>query len=378
MSLLAAAREERQRQPAECIVELGGRELSDLYPALIEVRVEMQRGEATEAVLVLETRRLENGVWTVQDDDRFLPWTPITISAAFGDENAEVMRGYVREIKAEYPEDQGAARVTVSCQDHSLLLDREQRNVTWGVEQPISDADIVRRIISQHPLQIDGEPGSGQTSSQLHQSETDSRFLSKRAEANGYELVYHRGQLYFGPWRLDGEAQPTIRVYAGPDTHCIRFELKDDGHRPDQVAYEVAAATGNDPQPQTVRPNLTRLGPQPADSTQAGLGDFVWRPQRSGDSDDTSMAARAQAMANEQSMKITVDGELDGSLYGHVLEVARTVGVDGAGERHSGLYYVDMANHVFDVNGYRIVFRLLRNAYGDNLPADNDPLAGVR
>jgi phage protein D len=378
MSLLAAAAEERLRQPAECMVELDGSEMVDLYPALVEVRVESERGSATEAVLVLETRRLEDGTWTVQDDRRFTPWVLVKISAVFGGEPAEIMRGYVREVKAEYPEQKGAAKVTVTCQDHSLLLDREHVTTTWGVEQAVSDGDIVRRIVNRHQLQLDGEPAVGQTSSQLHQNETDSRFLSKRAENNGYELVYSRGMVYFGPMRLDGEPQPTILVYAGSDTHCIRFELQDDGHKPDQVAYEIAASTGSEPQPRTVRPNLTRLGPEPADSTRSGLGDFVWRPQRSGDSDEASMQARAQAMANEQSMKIKVDGELDGSLYGHVLEVAKTVGVDGVGERHSGIYYVDMANHTFDVNGYRITFRLLRNAYGDNLPARDDPLAGVR
>jgi hypothetical protein len=378
MSLLSFAAQERLRQPAECIVELNGQEIADLYPALVEVRVETERGSAAEAILVLETRRLEDGTWTVQDDGRFTPWTSFKISAAFGAEPIEVMRGFVREVKAEYPEQKGAAKVTVTCQDHSLLLDREHVTTTWGVDQPVSDGDIVRRIAGRHQMSLDGEPGAGQRNSQLHQNETDARFLSRRAEANGYELVYSSGRLYFGPMRLDGEPQPTMLVYAGSDTHCIRFDLRDDGHQPDEVAYEVAAATGSDPQPRRVRPNLARLGPQPADSTQSGLGDFVWRPQRTGVSDDAAMEATAQAMANEQSMKVKVDGELDGSLYGHVLEVAKTVGVDGVGERHNGLYYVDMANHRFDMHGYKIAFRLLRNAYGDNLPATDDLLAGVR
>jgi hypothetical protein len=82
-------------------------------------------------------------------------------------------------------------------------------------------------------------------------------------------------------------------------------------------------------------------------------------------------------MANEQSMKIKVDGELDGSLYGHVLLTGQPVGVDGVGERYSGTYYVDAVTHRFDVNGYRAGFRLLRNAYGDDLGASDNPLAGI-
>ena len=89
------------------------------------------------------------------------------------------------------------------------------------------------------------------------------------------------------------------------------------------------------------------------------------------------MQAIAQQLANEQSMKIKVDGELDGSLYGHVLRTGEPAGVDGVGERYSGTYYVDAVTHRFDMNGYLATFRLLRNAYGDDLAGDDNPLAGV-
>jgi len=64
---------------------------------------------------------------------------------------------------------------------------------------------------------------------------------------------------------------------------------------------------------------------------------------------------------------VVAEGELDGSLYGHVLRVGLPVGLDGVGDRHSGIYYVDRVTHVFDANGYRQQFTLLRNAVGDNL-----------
>ena len=89
------------------------------------------------------------------------------------------------------------------------------------------------------------------------------------------------------------------------------------------------------------------------------------------------MAALAQARANEQAFRITAQGELDGSLYGHVLAVGETVGVDGIGEKYGGIYYVDNVRHRFDQQGYRQTFRLLRNAYGDNLEVGSNPLAGL-
>lgn len=368
--------DEAKRQPAECVVELGGGEISDLYPALVEVVVEADRKQWTTATLVLETRRLEDGLWTVQDDERIKPWTEAKISAVFGDTIEEIMRGFVREVKAEFPPENGAARVTVICQDESLKMDRRHVEQTWGEDGPITDGQIAGQIIQRHNLQPEGTPGEGQTVQAHSQNTTDIRFLKKRADANGYEIIFREGKVYFGAMRLDAANQTTIKVYAGPDTNCIRFNIQDDGHKPDKVAYQVAADVGTDNPPTEVTPNLHVMGNEPVGNA-SGLDDFVWRPQRQGVSDDTQMEAVAQQAANASSMKIAVDGELDGSLYGHVLRTGEPVGVDGLGERYSGSYYVDRASHRFDVNGYRISFRLLRNAYGDDLGESDNPLAGI-
>jgi hypothetical protein len=72
---------------------------------------------------------------------------------------------------------------------------------------------------------------------------------------------------------------------------------------------------------------------------------------------------------NELSLKVKAEGEMDGSLYGHVLRVGEPVGVDGVGERHNGAYFVGAVRHRFNAEGYRQSFTLYRNAYGDNLGA---------
>lgn len=365
-----------KRLPAECVVELDNEEISDLYPALVEVSVEADRKEWTTATLTLETRRLEDGSWSVQDDDRIKPWVPVKISAVFGDETEEVMRGFVREVKADYPAEKGSARVTVICQDESLKMDRLHVEQPWGEDGPITDGQIASQIIQRHSLLPEGTPGEGQTVQELNQNCTDIRFLRRRADANGYEVIFREGTVHFGEMRLDAEIQATIMVYAGTSTNCINFNIQDDGNQPDQVAYQVAAETGTDSPPVEVSPNLRVLGNEPVGGA-SGLDDFTWRPQREGINDDAQMAAVAQQAANDASMKIKVDGELDGSLYGHVLRTGEPVGVDGLGERYSGTYYVDKASHKFDVSGYKVTFKLLRNAYGDDLGDSDNPLAGI-
>jgi phage protein D len=366
-----------KRQPAECIVEIDGAPIDDLYPSLVEVDVQADRTDWTIATLIFETRRMEDGSWVIQDDARLQPWKSIKIEAAFGEEVEEVMRGYIKDIRAEYPAEKGAARVTVSCQDESLLMDRLQREQRWGEDAPTTDGQIATTIAERNGLTILAPPTPGQTVQDLLQNATDIRFLKTRADANGYEVILRSGQVHFGERRMTLAPQATIKVYAGTDTNCISFNVRDDGHQPDRVAYQVAAATGTEAPAVEVESNLPLLGTTPANSVNSGLENFTWRLRREGVSDDTQAAALAQRSANDAAMRISADGELDGSLYGHVLRTGEPVGVDGVGEKNSGIYYVDAASHKFDVNGYRISFRLSRNAYGDNLPADDNPLAGV-
>jgi len=369
--------DERHREPAECVIHVDGREIDAFYPMLREVRVETARDRAGTATLVLETRRDEHGRWTVQDAGVFVPWAAVRIDAAFGSHREEIMRGFVREVQADYPEDAGETTVTVHCQDLSLALDRQHRRRAWGVEAPTSDRIIVDTLLAAHGLAPHPDNGPGQDGLTLHQDSTDIRFLRARAEANGYELIFHGDQVYFGPLRVDAPPQETLLVYAGPYTHCHRFQVRADGHRPERVIVEIAQTEGNGVERRTVDPDLPLMGPQPADSRAAGLDDFAWRMSREGGRDAAELLARAQRRANESSLRLRAQGSLDGSLYGHVLRVGLPVPVDGVGDWLSGIYYVDRVSHRFTVDGYRQEFELLRNAYGDNVPDAGGVLSGV-
>lgn len=366
-----------RREPAECVITVDGEEIADLYPFLDEVTVETSRESAATATLRFETRRDENGVWTVQDAGIFATWTPIVIEAAFGSETEEIMRGYIREAVADYPQEPGNTTFVVECQDESVLLDRQQMRIVWGGDAPTDDATIARTIVSSHGLALDSESGSGLSGLVLNQNATDISFLRERARANGYELIFREGQVYFGPLRLGAEPQATILVYAGRDTHCFSFSSRADGHQPDQVAFDVAAEQGAERVERVFTPDLDLLGNESADSASVGLGDFTWRLSREGVSNEEQLAALAQAKANELSLRVKAEGELDGSRYGHVLQVAEPVGVDGVGDWLGGRYYVDTVSHRFDVDGYRQSFKLLRNAYGDDLAAGGSVLSAV-
>lgn len=358
------------REPAECVVTVDGEEIVDLYPYLAEVTVECSRAAGAEAVLRFETRRDERGEWAVQDAGVLAPWKHIVVEAVFGTHREPVIEGFVQQVDASYPEDQGAASVAVRCRDASLALDREHVRRSWGTEDdPVSDSQILEEIVAgRHDLAVHPESAAGREGMvQRNQDSTDATFLRGRAQANGYELLFEGEEVYFGPMRLGADPQPTIMVYAGRETNCLSFSVSADGHQPDEVAYDAAPEEGAEPVEQMVGPDLPLLGETGADSGAAGLGSFVWRLSREGARSEEELAALAQARANEFAMKVKARGELDGSLYGAVLRVGHPVGVDGVGEWLGGIYYVDTVTHRFTTEGYRQSFTLLRNAYGDNL-----------
>jgi hypothetical protein len=369
----------KSREPAECIIRIGnsGMEITDLYPLLLEVTIDTGREEPAIAALKFETRRDNQGMWTVQDAGIFAPWEPIVIEASFGTSTQEIMRGFIREIRADYPENAGDTIVTVECQDESIRMDREHKRLVWGAETPTNDREIVTAILGNHGMVLDSSSGAGMSNLVINQDDTDISFLHKRAEANGYDLLFQGGMVYFGPMRLDAVAQETIMVYAGQATNCLRFNVRDDGHQADRVIFNRPETKGAGAITELLHPNLPLLGPESPAITGGDLPDFAWRMTRQDGMSEEEWTARAQRRANELSLKIKAAGELDGSLYGHVLRVGEPVGVDGVGDRYGGIYFVDRVLHVFSMEGYRQSFHLLRNAYGDNLAETRGLLAGV-
>ncbi len=366
------------RQPVTYRITVDGTEITDLYAQLVEAKVEMSRAAPSVCTLTFDTIRSDDSTWLVQDAGVFAPWGEFKIEADFDDYEEEVMRGYIKTIKADTPEQMGEAKVVVTCQDESMLLDREHTRRTWSTEdESMTDGEVAQEIASQYSLGTEVEDGLNNISNS--QDGTYIQLLRDRAAANGYEFYIREGTLHMGPPQLDEEPQSPIMVYAGANTNCTRFSVVHDGHRPDEVGVMRAADTGTEIEQETLAPDMTLLGKDAATSSNAGLVPFVWQTQRPEGSSLEEALSRAQAKANENAWKVKADGELDGSLYGHVLLTHGLVGVYGVGETYGGLYYVDTVTHVFDQNGYRQSFKLIRNATGQQTdPGRDDSLAAVR
>lgn len=357
------------RQPASCLIEVG-EGLSDIgiiADLVMQVEITTSRAEAATGTIIIEDRRKEDGQWIAADSGLFTRWAPIRVSADFQTHVEEIFRGFIVQPKPSYPNSGGETKLELLVQDESAALDREQMRTIWGDTAPMSDKDILTALVAPLGLSVDGESGDGQSSRSLSQDATPIVFLRERAAANGYDLMFSEGKVYFGPKRLEGETQAPILVYAGRATNCLSLDITDDGQRPDAVRFDHAPQQeGAEAVTETVKADVPALGTTPVADEGAALGTpSVWRVSKEGDETEEELRARAQALVNEHSFRIRANGEIDGSLYGHVLRAGRTVTVDGTGARYGGTYFADKVVHRFSPDGYRQQFELMRNATGE-------------
>jgi hypothetical protein len=370
MGLLDGLLDPGFKHAASVLIHLGvdRRSLDPLISSLVaSIEVVTARTEAATGSLVIEDRRGSDGRWMAADGGQIERWAPIKITADFHTHQEEVFRGYVSKITPDYPNMAGEAKLTLELQDEGSALMREHGRKVWGADAPMTDLAILQSLVAPLGLRTSSDCAQGASSRSLSQDAPAIDFIRERARASGFELIFERGEVYFGPKRLEGQAQPPILVYAGRSTNCRSISMSDDALQPDAVQLEMAPKKeGAQPVVEVLRPDETLLGSTPVSAEGASLGTAsMARLGKEGDETPEEARARAQAMINEASFRVRATGELDGSLYGHVLRVGRLVSVDGAGARYGGLYYVDKVAHSFSPEGYRQSFELMRNAVGE-------------
>jgi len=356
---------ERLRQLAQYIIKIDDREIVDFYPFLTQVNVETSRTEAAVCTLTFVSMRNERGMWNIQDSALWSPWRRISIEAVFGTYRAEIMRGFIRSIQLDYPDDMSAS-VTVTGQDESILLYRTHVQKTYSTfEQPLKDELLIRELLKPNWTGNQVNAAEGTTCGNLYFEGTPISLIRDRAALNGYEFFIREGKVYFGPPRLTGEPQPVISVYAGKASNCSKFSVR---QLPDGIQPEVKPGKSCSSVSQA-------FGTTVACRKEHGL----WHIHMPRGHTLSKCEARAKTNAKEAAWKISATGELDGSAYGHVLLPNRTVRVDGIGSTYSGLWYVDEVKHSFSADGYRQSFKLLRHATWEmGMPVKPEALAQLR
>lgn len=373
-SLLGAS----TRHPGECIVKIGGSEVSDYYQNLETTTVMLTRKGSAEATLNFKVLR-DGAQWPMDNDEQIRTWARIEIIVVFGDSQTSFFSGYIKEIRTDTGSSGAIGNITLNCQDIYAAMDRNCRRVTW--DEGRDGLDIIREVIRDYGLTLVTDLSS-LSLADSHQNVTDYRFIRQLARHNQYEW-YLRDQegggreLHFGNPQTSAQAVfPRLMVRAGRHTNCLSFNVSYDGYKPDGVRFSTAPLSGTDINMETTQPDIELFGTRSADSSQSGLEPFEWCLPPEDQTSETQADQRARAQANDTSFKLKATGRLDGTAYGALLLPGTMVAVGGTGQ-NDGRWYVDRTIHTFDPTGYFIEFELIRNASAGDETSDDHILAGI-
>lgn len=303
----------------------------------------------------------------------------VVLVVTFGAMPVVLMDGVVTEVELAPGEEPGAATLTATGEDVSVLLDREERDR----EHP-AQGDYQQVLAILAPYKADGivpdvrQPSDMQaplpTERVPTQHQTDLRHLVTLAKWHGFVAYVLPGPapgistFYWGPPIREGTPQRALSVDLGPDTNVIsppRFRQNALG--PVEVEGSVQDGEGAKVPVRPAASSRLPLAARPLSSVHAGRV----RKRRLRDSGFSPESARARAQAEvDRSIDAVVgEGELDGSRYGDILRPRGLVGVRGAGWSHDGLWYVRQVAHELAPGSYRQRFTLVRDGYGSTVMA---------
>jgi phage protein D len=346
-------------------IEIEGQEVSDLYPDLISLEVELDDELASMFRLYIAISLQPDGAWAYLDDERLMVWKQVTISAGFVENGVEeLMAGYITHVKPYFDPDPTQCTLEIWGMDGSVLMDREEKLKDWPNKK---DSDIVSEILSLYgftPEVQDTEVIHDEAVSTIIQRETDMQFLKRLALRNGFECFVDGDTGYFGTPQVDATPQPVLAAHFGGETNVNRFSIEVNALVPANVAMcqvdrlnkEVLEATAEASQ-------QTALGDiDPAGLLAAGMDPGQVYVGMNATTGNPEMMALCQGLYHQAAWFVTGEGEITGNDYGHVLKPRGTVTIKGVGETHSGVYYVTHVTHAFTPEGYTQFFRVKRNA----------------
>jgi len=274
----------------------------------------------------------------------------------------------------------GTGTLTVTGEDVSVMMDREEKNV----EHPAQDETIIAlKIIATYaqfglipvvipPLVIDPPIPIERIPVQRA---TDLNYLKQMAERHGYVFYVEPGPApftntaYWGPPMRLGVPQKALSVNLGPETNVNNVNFQNNSNAPTLVSGQVQDRQTGQIMPVQTFASL-RLPPLAAMPAILVNQPNVRTTRFESTGLNTMQAfARAQGMTDASTDQVlTVSGELDAVRYGDILKARGLVGLRGAGYNHDGLYYVKNVTHVIQRGDYKQRFTLTREGYGSTTP----------
>lgn len=279
------------------------------------------------------------------------------------------------------PGDQtGAAAVTVTGEDISVMMDLEERTAEHPAQPEAAIAtklilsyakyglvpQVIPPAVLDPPLPIERIPV---------QRGTDLAYLEEMAGRYGHVFFITPGPApfsniaYWGPPPRIGVPQRALSVNMGSLSNVDSISFQSNPLAPARVTGTTEDRLTDKKLPlRTFASTRPPLVSQPA--WLANLPNVRTRLP-----EDTSGLSYVQALARSQAATdtasdevVTATGEFDSVRYGDLLQARGLVGLRGAGYSHDGAYYVKSVTHKIGRGSYRQSFTLTREGHGALLP----------
>lgn len=343
---------------------------SDLLVSITEMEIEEDHRLTSSFKLKLTIDLLGDGTWTLLDDERLALWKKVSINVNVADEETELIKGYITQIKP-HVELEDNSYLVVSGLDASCLMGLEEKIKDWPNK---TDSDIATEILQSYSLdaQVDVvDVVHEETVSTIIQRETDLRFLKRLARRNGFDCFVRGDKGYFCKPAFTDPPQTVLASNFGAETNLLSFDAGLNALRPatvamsqiDTVAKEVVTAEVTEADQKTLgRDGALTITVPNGNSSKMLVKHAVATSQ-------AEMESLCLAMLDEAEWFIQAEGKINTSVYGAVLQTRKLVPIKGVGESFSGLYYVTNVKHTFTEGDYVQRFTGRRNALAPG-PAD--------
>jgi hypothetical protein len=309
----------------------------------------------------------------------FAVFSRVVLTVIFKGMPHVLMDGIITNQQHQPGDEPGMSVLTLTGEDISLALDREEKTV----EHPAQDETIIAaKIIASYavygliPIVIPPfilDPPLPTERIPVQQA-TDLEYLKELAQRYAYVFYITPGPApltntaYWGPPIRIGIPQKALSVNMGPHSNVDSLDFQQDALAPTTVTGRVQDRLTNQTLPvQTfvsLRPPLASLPNwlvhrqhiRTTQSRESGLNAI-------------QANARAQAeMDRSNDNVVTASGDLDTMRYGSILRPRGLVGVRGAGLLYDGFYYVREVTHELTRGSYRQRFTLAREGLGTTTP----------
>jgi len=345
-------------------IEIGGAEVEELYRDLVTLDVELDDELAGMFRMTVSLRLNADGSWTYLDDERFVIWQRVVITAGLADDSRQLLTGFVTHMRPQFATGLEQSRLEIWGMDATVLMDRVDKLKDWPNKKDSDIATETFRTYGLTPRVTDTDVIHDEEVSTIIQRETDVQLLKRLALRNGYECFVDGDTGFFQPPAVDDTPQPVLAVQFGAETNVNRFSLEVNALAPANVAmFGVDHVTGDVLDASAESGGQPTLGANDADSyLPPGMDPgriYIGQTVTTG---SPEMTALCQGLRDQGEWFVTGEGEVAANQYGSILTPRGTVTIKGIGETHSGVYYVTHVTHTFSTAGYTQVFRVKRNA----------------